>query len=814
MNKNLSKLVAGLFALGAIGQSMLAQETQPLEVEGDVLELEAFVMTAVTQPGLSKMKSSVSISSLNYDKVGTAVPRSTAEIFRNLPGFRAEATSGDGNANVTVRGLPLSAGGSRYVQFHEDGAPVLEFGDISFATADQFLRADAGLALVEAVRGGLSSTNASNSPGGIINFISKSGEVAGGSVSYTRGMDFDTDRVDFEYGTPISEDMRFHVSGFHRTGEGPRESGYNGNNGGQLKANFTKDFDNGYVRIYLKALDDSVITYLPMPTGVRGTAGNPTVGSVQNFDKLAGTPHSANFQSFLGIDGAGNTRTGDVSDGISVKDTTFGAEASFDLGDGWKLFDRLSVSEKSGRFISPFPATIDSAGAIANTVGGAGATMQYANGASAGQPYNGLVMRTVLFDTTLNNFDNFSNKLKLDKTFDLDDGGKITVGAGFYRAQQNISMDWLWNAYLLEVNGKNAALLDVKNAAGDLVTDTGLEAYSATPFGNFGRAYDTQYDIDAPFASLAYAKDKLNMDLSVRRDNGEARGAYFGVTTGTQDVDGNGVISTPETSVSVIDRANPIPVNYDWAYTSVSLGANYSIDDDTAVFVRYSEGGRAGADRIVDFLNADGSIKDAKLAYNSTEQFEAGVKYRTRDLVPGNLGLFATLFHAKTNEPSNFEVTTQQVIERQYKATGLELEFAYSLNNWDVRGGVTFTSAEISGADNLALIGNTPRRQADMVFQITPSYTTDRFTLGTTFIGTTDSYTQDDNDLKMPGYTYINAFARYNITQGLTVSLEVNNLTDTFGISESEEGSIPTSGIIRARGITGRTTSLTLKYSF
>ena len=37
---------------------------------------------------------------------------------------------------------------------------------------------------------------------------------------------------------------------------------------------------------------------------------------------------------------------------------------------------------------------------------------------------------------------------------------------------------------------------------------------------------------------------------------------------------------------------------------------------------------------------------------------------------------------------------------------------------------------------------------------------------------------------------------------------------DTVGITEAEEGSVPTSGIIRASTINGRTTTATLCYSF
>ncbi|MGC6766924.1 TonB-dependent receptor plug domain-containing protein, partial [Escherichia coli] len=80
---------------------------------------------------------------------------------------------GEGNANYTVRGLPLAAGGSKYMQFQEDGLPVLEFGDIFNVAVDVYMRPDFNVAAIESIRGGSGSTFSSNAPGGLINLISK-----------------------------------------------------------------------------------------------------------------------------------------------------------------------------------------------------------------------------------------------------------------------------------------------------------------------------------------------------------------------------------------------------------------------------------------------------------------------------------------------------------------------------------------------------------------------------------------------------------------------------------------------------------------
>jgi hypothetical protein len=59
----------------------------------------------------------------------------------------------------------------------------------------------------------------------------------------TTGVDFDQQRADFEYGGAFSDTLRFHVGGFYRQGEGVRKTGFNGDRGGQVKINVTKEFE-------------------------------------------------------------------------------------------------------------------------------------------------------------------------------------------------------------------------------------------------------------------------------------------------------------------------------------------------------------------------------------------------------------------------------------------------------------------------------------------------------------------------------------------------------------------------------------------
>lgn len=778
--------------------------------------LDEVVVTGVVNPK-SALQSSVSISTLQGNTVGQLVPRTTAEIFRSIPGIRSEASGGDGNTNITVRGVPIATGGSKFLQLHEDGLPVLQFGDIAFATADIFLRADQTVSRIEAIRGGSASTLASNSPAGIINLISKTGEQTGGSIGTTIGVDYNSFRTDFEYGSPIGNDLRFHVGGFFRQGDSPRKTGYTANYGGQIKANLTRMFENGYARIYFKYLNDRTPAFMPMPISVGGSNADPDWSSVAGYDAALGTLHSPNLLANIGTSATGELRRSNIADGMHPVSTAIGSEFSFGLGEGWQIVNRARMAFNKGRFVAPFPAEVGPAETLARNIAGADYQLSYVNGNSipanqlASLNGNGLLMRIHLFDTELNNFNNFTNDLKITKSFN-----KVNLTLGYYKAFQNISMSWLWNSYLTDVTDAGLRLVNVANAT-ESFTENGLLAYGVPAWGNCcHRNYDTQYDVSAPYAGVELnLGDNLNIDGSFRYDIGKVNGSYAGGDGQTRemDVNGDGIISKVEQTVATIDNANAKPVNYEYDYASFSIGANYTLRDNAAVFARFSRGGRANADRLLftSFILPDGTAASG-LSADMANQTEAGFKYKRR-----NLALNVTAFLASVEE-QNYEATTQKSVNREYSAVGAEVEAITVLGPVNLRANFTYTKAEIKkDALNSAVEGNTPRRQADLIYNITPSVKLGKwFNFGLNIIGTTKSFAQDNNELVMPGYAFFNLFADASISKGLSVSLQVNNLTNAIGITEVEEGAItgPTPNVLRGRSILGRSITAGVRYEF
>jgi outer membrane receptor protein involved in Fe transport len=774
----------------------------------DAESLDAVVVTGVTNPK-SRIKSSVSITSLKPNKIEESAPRTTAEIFRTIPGIRSESSGGEGNSNIAVRGVPVSSGGSKYVQLQEDGLPVLLFGDIAFATADIFTRYDANIARIEAIRGGSASTLSSNSPGAIINLISKTGKREGGSVTTNFGLDYGNFRTDFEYGAPIGEGLYFHMGGFYRTGEGIRDAGYTANNGGQFKFNITKEFDKGYVRVYTKYLNDRAIAYLPNPIKVTGTNDDPNFENIPNFDANSQTLHTPFLTQNVGLGANGERRRSDVTDGMHPVNASFGMEAAFELADGWKIKNNGRFSMNKGGFNSPFPASVQTAGGFLTgdfATDNGYSSLAYQDGGAV--PDNALITPVVLFDTQLNNFNNFMNDIRLTKKFD-----NVDVTLGYFKAYQNLSMSWLWNSYLLEASGDDARLINANDAAGNRLTDNGLVGYGAAFFGNCcQRSYDTQYNTSAPFLAIGFeASEKLNFDGSIRFDFGKVNGSFSGPVTSQVDVNNDGEISLAEQTVQSIDLANPTAVNYDYSYVSYSFGANYLLNDNQAVFGRYSRGGSAKADRIL-FGGLNYLDGDQINALDFIDQAEVGFKGKFK-----NANLFATLFYAKTVEEGGFEATTQQIIENDYSSVGLELEGGYRFSDdFDVRGTLTYTNAKIDSGDNE---GNAPRRQPDFIYSLVSSYkfgATKRHSVGLSAIGQSKAYAQDSNELVLPAFTILNSFINYEITDNLTMNLSANNLFDSLGITESEEGSITEgqTNYLRVRPVPGRSISMGVNYTF
>lgn len=737
------------------------------------LNLDEVVVTG-TATRASKMKQSVSVSTMSTEAIEMSAPSNAADVLRAVPGIRAEASGGDGNANINVRGLPSPDGGARYAQFQENGLPVMLFGDIMFGNADNFYRIDHNLDHLEVIRGGSSSVAASNAPGAILNFIDKTGDEKGGTIGLTKGVNFDRTRLDMSYGGPLSDTTRFFIGGYMRQGEGPRTAGNNAENGHQIKANVTHDLGKGqFVRLNFKTLNDSSPMYLPLPM----TRNGDSLGSYGTYNALTGNSMPLGLTD-VATNQFGQRVVTDASAGAHVKSNSIGGELNLNLDSGWTLNDKFRMSSNSGTWAGMFsPNVVGTAGALATQYGGSGATAVYhVGGASA---TNDQAFVGHLFNVKINDLGNTVNDIKVSKSHAMD-GAKVNTSFGLFTMNQAINMDWQWSSYLLSLSGTNPRVIDIVSGGTSINTQGSGFANGAAAWGNCCvTSYNLKYTQTAPYASVAWEKGPINADAGLRFDNIKASGtAPWGGQT----------------------------VNYGFTKPAITGGLNYAFAPNLSGFVRASQGTRFNADRVAGSTAVNGTTGGARnvnALFDSVEQLEVGAKYRN-----GNFNMFSTLFNAKTRITSYDPTQTPAELAANYKASGVEFEAGYRVGAFRIAAGATYTNAEIADGANA---GKTPQRQAKWVYSLAPTYTVDKLTLGSSVVGTTGAPMDNANTWTMPGYTVVNAFASYAIDSKTTASLSVNNLFNKLAITEVNSLGSTT---LSARPITGRAIQAGIKYAF
>ncbi|MGL5002283.1 MAG: TonB-dependent receptor domain-containing protein, partial [Casimicrobium sp.] len=396
-----------------------------------------------------------------------------------------------------------------------------------------------------------------------------------------------------------------------------------------------------------------------------------------------------------------------------------------------------------------------------------------------GKSWTGLATNSTIFNTSIDDMGSFSNDLKLSKSVELADKARLDFTGGLFYNQQKVELTWNFNQYVIQVVNENPALL------GTTKFPTGVIGLGAPEWGFCcQRAIDAKYTTVSPYAAVAYEAGPLNLDASVRFDRQSASGSRNRAVN-------NGTSYLP---------ANAAAIDYDKNHTSFSLGANFRMNRDLAVFGRYSDGVAFKADRL--WGDDYTSRISGDVAIDRLKQAEIGLKARS-----GNFSGFFTLFNARTNE-SNYEATTQVSTTRSYRANGLEVETVYLMGDFRLAGGLTITDSKITAANDASVVGKTPRRQAKLVYQLTPSYSFGKLNVGASLIGTGKSFGDDGNTITQKGYMVINAFANYEVFKNFTLGLGVNNLANKIGYTEVEGDGHA------ARSINGRTVKATLKYTF
>jgi outer membrane receptor protein involved in Fe transport len=824
----------------AAAEKAAAAEKSRNEASGG---LDRVIVTA-TSLRRTKLRSSVSVTDIDQDQIKDSGARTEAEVLLLIPGIRTESTAGPaGNANITVRGLPISSGGSKYVQLQEDGLPTVQFGDMNFSNNDYWIRFDNSVDSIQTLRGGSSSVFASHAPGAVINYISRTGKDAGGSVGITRGLNYGETRGDMNYGGALGSGLYFHVGGYYREGESTRHYGSRALEGYQLKGNMTKEFNGGkgYFRVNFKVLDEHAPT--TPQTFALATQNGTDVGGFRNLTNFSGSrdsQYSIYNSSVPGIDPLTRTRTTtSLADGISVDSKSLGFEFRNELANGFTVENKFRKSWNSGAFQAQFwnVRTLD------NYVGTSGNEVRYFNGPLAGQVATnanlatGLVSDGAAINTQTPDMGNLVNDLSVSKQFKFD-ATTIDLRGGLFRSTQNVVQRWAISERLVEV-GRNGAVLDAFSPTGTALTTAGLSGYN-NQWGCCARDVDAQFTTTAPYVSANAAFGPVDLEAGLRRETFLATGTYAAGSSQAFDVDGNGTVTGAENNTYLINPNAPRSnVNYKVSYTNHSVGANYRVTNDLSVFVRQSKGTRAISDRLLFSPNIDtvtGALTSRQAALAPVSQAELGTKFRG-NAAGVSYSIAATYFKSKTDE-FDFDQTRQdnpalpnyagpKLNQLGYKADGIELETGAQVGGFGIGVNAVYSKETItkdaggSAVDALnptgprrSQVGKTSGGVPRWRYTIAPRYTWGGLTLGAGIRGQSWVYTGNDNVNKIKGHFIATAFGGYDFGNGIVAGLNINNLFDKV-YPASGGGFVGGSTSVFGAGIqTGRTISATVKYNF
>ena len=413
--------------------------------------LEEVVVTASPGANRSQLETAASVTSIGADLIEDFQPTSESEVLRMIPGIQVAGTVGPGgNANIAVRGLAVATGGAPFIQIQEDGLPTVLFGDIQFGNNDYWTRFDESVQRVEGVRGGTAATFASQAPGAIINYISRTGREEGGQVALTTGIGFDQQRFGLRYGGPLGDALSYHVGAYFKQGQGPYQIGFNASDSVQIKANLTRDFSGssyeGHIRFHVKLADTQEPNYTGSPALVdlNGRSAD-NIRAFPGFDGRSDSTHSIHNQEFLIVNRSGDLeRVGMV--GIATQALALGNELRLDFDNGLSLDNKMRWTDMSGQFTNPVVNAARADSVIGSTVNGATvAEIRYANGPNRGRPYTGTYLdNNTNVSTNMRDVGSFVNDLTLSMDFDLGNN-LLSARAGYFYMVQDIAMDWHTN---------------------------------------------------------------------------------------------------------------------------------------------------------------------------------------------------------------------------------------------------------------------------------------------------------------------------------------------------------------------------------
>lgn len=778
-------------AIGALLAPLAhAQTASPDAGKQDATTLDAVIVSGTARfKGLAKRDASFSITTASPEQIQQAVPQSTADLLKIVPGVWAEPSGGGTGANIFVRGMP-SEGDAPFVTMQLDGSPLFPPPTLSFLENSTLFRVDDTVERMEVLRGGSSPIFSNGQPGLTVNFIQKKGQDAPeGSVRLTGGNNA-LRRIDVFNSGPMGNGWYYSIGGFFRETDGVRDPQFSADKGGQFSATLSKRWDSGELSFYARHTDDNNAFYTAIPLLSRNNGND--LSSFPGLNAQTGTLLGRDFRNVdLLVGPNGETIQRDLADGRGVNIDVFGGELNWDVG-GWTVADRFNVMAGTAPTYALF--TGDAPQRLGDFIAGYGTTGsgRFTNGGGAVDP-NQQVLEAGWWsvDKRLNSF---TNDLRLSR--ELFAGNTLTVGA--YYAKYSSADTWYLGNTMLLTAQNNARRIDADLADGRQATRQG---FTSTAFLNLRANYDGE-NIAAFVADEWELSERLRLDLGARYERQSVTGDVH--DTATVDLDGNP--ATVYDNATSLALASTRRIDQDDEAFSWTAGLNFRLNDNNSLFARANSG--------VKFPGFD-NLRDGQTRVQDVDQYELGLKSGA-----SNYDLYLTAFY-NTFKNSPFQAFLANgdnfTAVGDSRARGLEVEGAIRpFGGFELAGTGVWLDAKYRNYREFT--GNQVMRQPKRQFRVTPSYYW-MLPFGDLKVFATYSYIGDRfadlaNSQRLPSYDMVDIGANLHVSDHWEVTASGSNVTDTLGLTEGNVR-VPgaaTGGVFMGRPIAGRQYQMSVAY--
>ncbi|PTY08026.1 TonB-dependent receptor [Opitutaceae bacterium EW11] len=805
-----SRLLSGLALLATTHLHAQTDAKKPAE---DVLKMDEYVVTGVSYTQ-TQFQSSFAVTSLSNTEIQKIGPLNLANLLGQVPGIFTEATGGEVQNVIRLRGIPNE---SSFQAFQVDGLPIYP-DEGFFYKGDGVVRTDIMTKSFEIVRGGPSPIFASNAAAIYNNVTRQGGDVSESAVKVTIG-DTDLYRLDGFWSGKIADSTYLAVGGFVRRNDGARPNGFPSDRGGQVEMNLRRELADGEIKLSLLSIADHNVFYLPIPIA---DPRNPSVSLNPYIDYFTGTLNTpylenANFL-YPNEAGANISERRDLSNGRYMKVLCPTFELNRTIGD-WHFSNKFRISDLKVEFDALYSTTnpldyasfasgymnaAQSAFGSSTPVDHLGYAIAGTNGSTSYNPaaQSGLVMQAQYRAVDVKS-NGVQDELRLGRDFELK--GTHHGVLGLYATEYWMTEQSRYQDYLFEL-ASNPRLLDLvaysaTNQVLGSVTDRGVLRYSTTLNGGHSDIKEL-----AVFAADTWdITPKLKLDYGIRHER------YSGSGYGKPAKAVNMNLPRTLAGANALAFTGATAINhYSESVTPWTVGANYDLDRHFGLYARASKSFRVGSEGNLALVNNPAVT-------TSAAQYEVGVKINRR-----KFSAFLTAFYTKFDpyvqtfqavNPVTGNTGNLNFVGRA-QTPGVEADITWkplpyfsidsSITYNRPRGGNYFSSlgADASAAEDKQLI-----RTPDLFGNIRPSLSFDigkwamRADLRLNFVS--KRYVDIKNITALPAYRTLGAGLAAD-HGAWSFQLMVDNLTNAHGLTEGNPRSDVVGGQGTATAVYGR----------